>query len=44
MRESGRERNPNMSVEGLVETLLDPVARRARQEALRAVETIQDDA
>jgi len=37
MREPGRERNPNMGMEGLVEALLEPVARRARREALRVL-------
>jgi hypothetical protein len=36
MRESGPERNPNTGVEGLIEALLEPVARRARREALEA--------
>jgi hypothetical protein len=34
MQEAGRERNPNAHLERLVEALLEPVERRARQEAL----------
>jgi hypothetical protein len=36
MQEGGRERNPNTGLGGLVEALLEPVARRARQQALEA--------
>jgi hypothetical protein len=34
---AGREQNPNVLLAGLVEALLEPVSRRARQEALRAI-------
>lgn len=34
VQEAGRERNPNTDLDGLVEALLDPVGRRARQQAL----------
>lgn len=34
VQEAGRGRNPNAHLERLVEALLEPVARRARQEGL----------
>jgi hypothetical protein len=39
MQEAGRERNPNTGVEVLVVALLEPVARRARQQALGVMQT-----
>jgi hypothetical protein len=36
MQEAGRERNPNIGLDALVETLLNPVLRKARQRALAA--------
>jgi hypothetical protein len=36
MQEAGPERNPNIGLDSLIEALLDPVARRARQQALEA--------
>jgi hypothetical protein len=37
LRATGPEQNPNGSLEALAETLLEPVARRARQAALQAL-------
>ncbi len=34
MQEPGRGRNPNAHLERLVEALLEPVAQRARRQAL----------
>lgn len=40
MRESGREPNPNLDMGRLVEALLEPVARHARQQALAAQQLV----
>jgi hypothetical protein len=37
MQEAGREQKPYAHLERLVEALLEPVARRARREALDAL-------
>lgn len=36
MQRAGPERNPNIRLDALVEALLDPIGRRARQQALEA--------
>lgn len=40
MQEAGRERNPNTGMEALVVALLEPVARRARRQALGLMQTV----
>jgi hypothetical protein len=40
MREAGRERNPNTGMEALIVALLEPVARRARRQALGLTQTV----
>jgi hypothetical protein len=40
MRATGREQKPYAHLERLVEALFEPVARRARREALRLTQTM----
>jgi len=40
MQEAGRERNPSTGMEALVVALLEPVAWRARRQALGLMQTV----